>query len=459
MVRSRSSYPKKINKLSQINEEVLQDHINQNNLALTPIAALTIDENMIYMPNTMVISTAAYALGEITRHDFCEEDFKKLINFNDVDNNLINEALNFAEIIPLGGRKLNLESIKNIINFLVEEFAIDQKYLVSHSEICVRRVVSIEEIDEEKENKQNSKDISKNENANFSKVPSLEMFNSFFLKPLSFVRYNIKNISNGSAISKYLGKENKPDSIDVLENIDVLKDLLSPNKMSFSRWPSSPQNSPAALQAAAVNTILLNSSENLFAVNGPPGTGKTTLMFDIIANLYVERALKLTDLTCPTDGFGKDTKNYSNLSSSKVFTHYIKALKPELQNYGMVVASSNNNAVENISKEISLYSKIDALYHKDLSYFKQLLPSKDKNLSWGTFAAALGNNKNKAKFTNKFWKYKQNKDNKREVHHAMLQYLNLLNNNGCKDKAPEHYKPEYYSAGIKDEWNKACTEF
>ena len=105
---------KKINKLSQINEEVLQDHVNQNNLALTPIAALTIDENMIYMPNTMVISTAAYALGEITRHDFCEEDFKKLINFNDVDNNLINEALNFAEITPLGERKLNLESIKNI---------------------------------------------------------------------------------------------------------------------------------------------------------------------------------------------------------------------------------------------------------------------------------------------------------------------------------------------------------
>ena len=166
------------------------------------------------------------------------------------------------------------------------------------------------------------------------------MFNSFFLKPLSFVRYNIKYISNGSAISKYLGKENKPDSIDVLENIDVLKNLLSPNKMSFSRWPSSPQNSPAALQAAAVNTMLLNSSENLFAVNGPPGTGKTTLMFDIVANLYVERALKLTDLACPTDGFGKDKKSYPNLSSSKVFTHYIKALKPELQNYGMVVASS-----------------------------------------------------------------------------------------------------------------------
>ena len=97
-----------------------------------------------------------------------------------------------------------------------------------------------------------------------------------------------------------------------------------------------------------------------------------------------------------------------------------------------------------------------------MSYFKQLLPSEDKKLNWGTFAAALGNNKNKAKFTNKFWKYKknqQNKSDKKEVHYAMLQYLNLLVNNKCENKAPEHYKPEYYIAGIKDEWNKACTEF
>ncbi|BBJ32172.1 hypothetical protein RAS_12810 [Rickettsia asiatica] len=60
--------------------------------------------------------------------------------------------------------------------------------------------------------------------------------------------------------------------------------------MQLSRWPSSPKNTLAALQAAAINSIL-PSSEKLFAVNGPPGTGKTTLMFDIIANLYMLNVL------------------------------------------------------------------------------------------------------------------------------------------------------------------------
>ena len=145
--------------------------------------------------------------------------------------------------------------------------------------------------------------------------------------------------------------------------------------MQPARWCSSPNHSLAALQAAAINLVLPSFSGKLFAVNGPPGTGKTTILFDLVANIYVDRASSLALLEDPKSGFQNKRSSFHTPN----FDYHINSLKPELQTYGMVVASSNNNAVENISKEISLYSKIDKLYHKDLSYFKQLLDDEDKN--------------------------------------------------------------------------------
>ncbi|MFV9853247.1 MAG: DNA helicase, partial [Rickettsia aeschlimannii] len=75
------------------------------------------------------------------------------------------------------------------------------------------------------------------------------------------------------------------------------------------------------------------------------------------ANIYVDRASYLAILEDPKDGF----QNKKSSLHTPNFDYHVNSLKPELQTYGMVVASSNNN-VENIPKEISLYSKIDKLY-------------------------------------------------------------------------------------------------
>ncbi|MFY9589230.1 DEAD/DEAH box helicase [Rickettsia endosymbiont of Halotydeus destructor] len=439
---------KKIKRIPEINKEILADHTNQDSTTITPLAALIIDENMNYVKDSMVISTAAYALGEITKSNFNEEDFKKLVNFDDINNSLIHEALKLAEINQEGKLLLNANSINLIIDFLIKELRLDQKYLINRSEICVRRVTSSQKKKKEEEEKE--------KNPTLVYTPPLEMFNSFFLKPLDFVRNNIQNISIDSAIAKYLGQEDKPDSIDVLDNLAVFKSLLQPSKMQITRWPSSPKNSLAALQAASINSILLNSKEKLFAVNGPPGTGKTTLMFDIIANLYVERALKLSQLQHPSDGFDKQ-KNQA-CSFHKSFTHNIKPLKSDLQDYGIVIASSNNNAVENISKELPLKAKIDPIYLNELDIFSKLLT--DQN-SWGIFAAVLGNSTNRKDFISKFWSIRNYEDNQKAKTFTMRQYLNLLKNNNHKDHAPKNYKPEYCNSPmeLENKWNIECQEF
>lgn len=46
------------------------------------------------------------------------------------------------------------------------------------------------------------------------------------------------------------------------------------------------------MQQVALNLIIANSKEKegfIFSVNGPPGTGKTTLLKDVFANIIFEK--------------------------------------------------------------------------------------------------------------------------------------------------------------------------
>ena len=71
----------------------------------TPIAGLTIDENGKYIEGSMVISTAAYALGRIMRDEFQEKKLKDLPNFVDNNNSLIEEVFSESERIYFKDKK------------------------------------------------------------------------------------------------------------------------------------------------------------------------------------------------------------------------------------------------------------------------------------------------------------------------------------------------------------------
>ncbi|WP_341792236.1 hypothetical protein [Rickettsia endosymbiont of Gonocerus acuteangulatus] len=140
----------------------------------------------------------------------------------------------------------------------------------------------------------------------------------------------------------------------------------------------------------------------------------------------------------------------------------VAAIDPSLQNYEIVVASSNNSAVENISKELPLYAKIDKIYHEEIKFFDWLANDEDNDKNWGIFTAVLGRSANRQAFMDKFWKpeFASFKTNESYKCKTMFQYLNLLKG---KQEAHtlKHLIPDYYSSPtlIKETWQKECKYF
>jgi hypothetical protein len=75
----------------------------------------------------------------------------------------------------------------------------------------------------------------------------------------------------------------------------------APAKLNARR----PSEFPLTLmQQVAVNEGLRRvSSGGMFSINGPPGTGKTTLLADVVAAVVVERARLMTEFSAPAAAF------------------------------------------------------------------------------------------------------------------------------------------------------------
>ena len=104
-----------------------------------------------------------------------------------------------------------------------------------------------------------------------------------------------------------------------------------------------------------VNDILLTDKLTFSSVNGPPGTGKTTLLKDIFANIFIERAKIMSTFSDPQDAFSSKPYGFLEIGKTRL---YFNELNEKLKGFEIVVASSNNGAVENISKELPQLNQI-----------------------------------------------------------------------------------------------------
>lgn len=123
-------------------------------------------------------------------------------------------------------------------------------------------------------------------------------FHSFFLEDLG----DIISQGENETLRQFIEGVDNRTNID--ENRVLIEDVLQPKNVPNGRWPSPVEHRLSLMQQVAVNQII-NNNQKISSVNGPPGTGKTTLLKDIFANLMVEKAEKMACFENPEKALKK----------------------------------------------------------------------------------------------------------------------------------------------------------
>lgn len=175
-----------------------------------------------------------------------------------------------------------------------------------------------------------------------------------------------------------------PKQKDRREFLAQISEILEVKNAPLGKWPS--RYMPAFMQQIAVNLCtglgrskLFEVNGRIFSVNGPPGTGKTTLLKEIVVSNIIERAILLAEYENPDDAFDRHVFHHGEGEGGSYYK-YVRAwysLKNDrINDYGILVASCNNAAVENVTKELPLGSGIqDSLkpVPEDSEEYKEML--------------------------------------------------------------------------------------
>ncbi len=237
--------------------------------------------------------------------------------------------------------------------------------------------------------------------------PATELMQSFYLKdikrvqddPTETVRQYTKAL-----LDTHAGR------IHIDCDTAQMRTWADASKFPLGAWPST--YSPSLMQQLGIN-LAISDEQKIFSVNGPPGTGKTTLLKEIVASNVVQRAITMMSYRNPDDAFQKQIFENPIDQFNKTFYE----MDIELSHFGMIVASNNNAAVENISIELPKWIKNDRTGrfsaksedYAEHTYFSEVASALLEEPCWGLVSAKLGKKDNIKKLVNRLWWAKDQK--------------------------------------------------
>ena len=343
-------------------DEADEDETNRRTQGQVIAACAVLDEWGVLVPDTLAIASFAWGLGHMMSGGSASE----LAGWGDHEQNLKERFSSILTPMDAGGtpRSLTWRDLRAVSRELAKELGVPPElWLVTPCAIRMAR----------------------------ENPPRAEILSSFLLPDFGRVLRDTDQLPDAAAA--YLGLRPPARPWDALTDRVQLSALLRPALFPLGRWPGPGLHPLTLLQQAAVNAIVRDLDRTgIAAVNGPPGSGKTTLLRDIVAHVMVSRAEQLAALDDPNGGL-------SGL---------------DLMDFAVVVASSNNAAVENVTLELPTRGKaLDrSLWHDEsLAYFAHTADAvlgispaaPDEDHAWGLMAARLGKAENRRAFFKQFW--------------------------------------------------------
>ncbi|MFE9321892.1 DEAD/DEAH box helicase [Nocardia sp. NPDC052278] len=235
-----------------------------------------------------------------------------------------------------------------------------------------------------------------------------DFLNSFIANDLARVETAVQQGDVGDALRGYLSDLREIPAqrrVDVRTRPETVVAGVSPLRFPTGRWPGDVRRPLVLSQQFAVNQLMaeLRDSKGVFAVNGPPGTGKTTMLRDALAAIVVERATQLAELDRPAAAFTRKIEVVQVGENN--YKPAVYELLPTLTGFEVVVATASNDAATNVTAEIPAVTAVSGAQDEAVAvdYFTDLASLVLDGEAWGLITAVLGKMTNRRDFVGRFW--------------------------------------------------------